>query len=58
MRREKAGVKYFRNFCSEDFMSFSPPGRSQSAREPGHLRLLRHDGRAERMQAPSELPAI
>ena len=39
-------------------MSFSSPGRSQSARVPGHLRLLRHDGLAERMQALSELPAI
>lgn len=53
-----AGVKYFRNFCHEDFITLSPPGLSQSARVPGHLRPLRQDSQAERMQAPCELGAI
>ena len=53
-----AGVKYFCNFCPEDFISLFLPGRSQSAREPGHLRLLRQGCQAERMLAPFELGEI
>ena len=53
-----AGVKYFCNFCPEDFISLFLRGRSQSAREPGHLRLLRQGCQAERMLAPFELGEI
>ena len=34
-KRERAGVKYFRNFCSEDFMSFSPPASANQPACPG-----------------------
>lgn len=57
-RETEAGVKYFRIFCREGFTSSSARGRSQSARVPWHLRLLRQDGRAQRRQAPCELGAI
>lgn len=60
-RRERKRESMFAISARTILIGSPPPDRSQSAREPGHLRPLRQDGQdrqAERMQGPRELGAI